>query len=471
MANENLFPATEKTAKEMLSALRGEETESTPANARNLTPFTEKTAREILAEMRSAKKNSLGITGAKPGQIAVVKEVDEDGAPTAWSAYSDPLKRYGFRVKQSEANYNDRVEYLFDAAGIEPAFMDFSAGKFNYGGWADMWFVKKNLPCMVKRDGTVDYILHPTDYSKKLDGSPSDVANADYDGNAMASMPTVWVKRYTENGYRYCIFCEEQYDETYHAYAHTRPDGSIAPFLYGPMFKGSMIDGYLRSISGQRPQSNANATAEKTAAQKNGDRWGIRTWMFDELIADLLVLISKSTGCQERFGRGHESGGSSADDFLNTGTLNDKGQFYGYSASDKQVKVFHMEGFWAERWDRTDGILLINNRFFVKPTPENGGYNFVGTGYTDTGIDAAPSEGYVKEFTATEYGSVATLTGGSSTTFECDYFYKNASGTRVPIRGGACNAGAACGRYLNCFPGAGNAWWYLGASPYLVNPS
>lgn len=41
-------------------------------------------------------------------------------------------------------------------------------------------------PCMLKSDGTVDYYLDPDDYTKKEDGeTPSDIANVNYNGNAM----------------------------------------------------------------------------------------------------------------------------------------------------------------------------------------------------------------------------------------------------------------------------------------------
>ena len=40
---------------------------------------------------------------------------------------------------------------------MTPAYMDFSGGSFNYGSWADIWFIAKNRPVALKYDGTVDY--------------------------------------------------------------------------------------------------------------------------------------------------------------------------------------------------------------------------------------------------------------------------------------------------------------------------
>lgn len=384
-------------------------------------------------------------------------------------------KRYGYRVKESEGNPASRVEYLFDAAGMTPAKMDYAAGAFNYGSWADFFVVRDNFPCMVKNDGTVDYALNPDDYTKKaVTGEESDVSNADYAGNAMSAIPLVWVKRYHENGYRYVIFCESQYDESYKAYAHTRPDGTISPYAYGPMFEGSIIDSKLRSISGVAPTSNTSASSEVAAAQATGSNFTITTWAFWNLIYDLLVLIGKSTHVQAVFGQGHTTGGSSAADFLETGTLKDKGQFFGYSNTTSAVKVFHMENFWGDRWGRIVGLIYDHGMYKAKMTPEGDGYNLTGAGYTAIrkGISAASAGGgYVKNAQQTEYGLFPTVLGGSEAAYDADYHYYNPGNVSVPFVGGACGYGGGCGRCLYVNSAAGFAWWNLGASLFLQNPS
>ena len=384
-------------------------------------------------------------------------------------------KRYGYRVKESEANPSSRVEYLFDAVGMTPAAMNYAAGTFGYGSWADVWFVRDNAPYMVNNDGSVAYQLDPNDYTKKaVTGAASDVANTAFGGNAMSAIPLVWVKRYHENGYRYVIFCETQYDEGYHAYAHTRPDGTISPFAYGPMFEGSKIDTKLRSLSSQAPVSSLNATQELAAAQANGDKWTLTTWAFWNLIHDMLVLIGKSTDIQAVFGQGHTTGGTSAADLLTTGALNTKGQFFGYSDTTHSVKVFHMENFWGDRWDRLVGLIYDNGTYKVKMTPEDGGYNLTGAGYEAVrkGINATEAGGgWVKNAQQTEQGLFPTVLGGSDATYDCDYHYYNPAIVSVPLVGGACAHGSKCGRSLAVDSVAGYAWWHLGASLFLQNPS
>ena len=98
----------------------------------------------------------------------------------------DDLKKkvvYGFHINGNDSNPDTMVTYLRDAVGMTPAHMDYANDVFDYGSWQDAFFMPR--PCMVKYDGTVDYYLDPNDYTKKADGTPSDIANTMYGGNAM----------------------------------------------------------------------------------------------------------------------------------------------------------------------------------------------------------------------------------------------------------------------------------------------
>ncbi len=386
-------------------------------------------------------------------------------------------KRYGFRVKESEADSSARVEYLFDAVGLTPAHMDFDNGSFNYGSWADAWFVRDNKPYMVKSSGVVDYMLDPNDYTKNgVTGAASDVANTSYDGNAMSAIPLCWVKRYKENGYRYVIFCEEQYDESYHAYAHTRPNGSISPFAYFPMFEGSTVSTKLRSLSGQAPMNTQTASTELTQAEANGAAWTILPWMAWELVMDLCTLIGKSTNHKAVFGQGHTTGGSSAADLHTTGALKDKGQFYGTSdGATGDVKVFHIENvMWGDRWERIIGMLYINGVYNAKPTPEGSGWNFTGSGYSAVceGVHAAAAGGgWFKGGMETEFGLFPNDAGGADGYYDAAYHYYNPGIVSVPLVGGNCHDGSCCGRSVYVIYAASLASWDLGASLFLKNPS
>ena len=383
-------------------------------------------------------------------------------------------KRYGFKVRMTESSPSNRVTYLYDAEGKVPAYMNFNGdnGTFNYGDWGNIWFVKNNYPCMVRNSGTVDYQLNPNDYTKRADNNAaSDVSNVNYNGNAMSAIPCIWYKRWTDGDYYYFSCCEEQYDDSYYADVHTDNNGIVQPYKYIAMFKGSVdTNNKLRSLKDQAPMSGQNASTELTYANNNGSEWTIKEWGVWNLIADLLILISKTTNAQAAFGQGHTTGGSSASDFLTTGTLSSKGQFFGYNDTTHAMKVFHLENWWGDRWDRIVGFVVDNGIVKTKMNSYNGDYNLTGTDYNSLG-DILSSDGgwQIRQYSGRE-GTFPVSVGGSDSTYECDYFWINKGIVAVSLVGGDCNAGSGCGpRYVSCHRGAGYAGWTVGASLSIKN--
>ncbi len=367
-------------------------------------------------------------------------------------------KRYGMRINRLDSNPATRVKYILDAVGMTPAGMNFSGGGFDYGDWGDVWFVKNNRPVMLKTDGTVDYELNPDNYALKKAGGASDVANTSYGGNAMSEIPLIWVKRWSQNNFDYIVFCETQYDETYKAYAHTDADGNILPVTYFPMFEGAVINGRMRSLSGQTPTASQTDAQETTAAQQNGERWDKLSFSEITLMYEMCTLISCNTNSQTKFGNGC----SNADAFLQTGTLNGKGQFYGSTGTNAAVKVFHCENFFGNYWKRLRGLLLINGTYHVKPVPP---YNSEGTDYINTGMTVAGTfGGYISKMEmASDIGRLPTVVSGSETTYECDGCWFNNTITAVALFGGDRRYGSKCG--LSCwdvyYPASN-------VSPYIV---
>lgn len=392
---------------------------------------------------------------------------------------SKRAKRYGFRIKKGESDPTARVEYLYDAVGMTPAKMVFNGdnGHFDYGDWEHIWFIRDNYVAWMKPDGTEQCRLNPNNYAQKeTDATPVVINTSDTTGNnVMSGIPLCWVKRYEDDVYEYVIICEIQYDESYKAYAHTGADGTIKPFAYHAVFEGSTKDSKLRSLSGAHPESNTNATAEINQAEANGDNWTIRTWSLWQLIGDLCTLISKTTHSQNAFGQGHTTGGSAAEHLMTTGSLNEKGQFFGYSDTTHAVKVFHIENFWGDRWDRLVGLIYDQGTYKVKMTPEGDGYNLTGAGYISIGKGAdtntaGAGSGWQRGEYECEYGRfpIVPITGAENT-YETDHFWYNNQIVAVALSGGACADGARCGsRSLDVLAAASGAFWSLGASLVLV---
>ena len=271
--------------------------------------------------------------------------------------------RYGVKINKLESDPAARITYIYDAEGMTPAHMDFDNGVFDYGSWENVFFVRENRPVMLNLDRTVAYELDHDDYTKKTTGTASDIDDEDMPLNAMSEFPLIWLCQYEVDNYEYVIVSNIQYDETYRADAYTRADGSIAKYMYLPMFGGSYDGTKLRSLSGQVLANNTTMQTEFNYAAANGAGWTVIPWCRRNLINCLLLIMGKSENSKKIFGRGNVYG---VDHFLNSGTLNNKGQFYGYNDTTHQVKVFHIEKWWGDRYDRIAGLISDNMRVKTK---------------------------------------------------------------------------------------------------------
>ena len=329
----------------------------------------------------------------------------------------------GFKIDKNDSNPATRVHYTEGAEGLTPAHVNLSTGAFDYGSFGDFWFVTENKPYMVRYDGTADYELDPNDYTRKKDGTASDVSNLSYDGNAMAKIPLVYLKQWEDSNYEYCNICNTQPDEDYKAYAHMRSDGSVMDYIWLSCFESCLSSSKARSIKGQSPMANQTGTNEITYSKANGSLWSTRSWSQRNLINMLLILMGKTTDTQKAFGKGYYNyGNSSAPNYLTSGGASDKGQFYGSNKTRDYVKVFHIENWWGDVWERIEGCVTNSStHILIKDTP---GYNTTGTGYTDTGIvPGGTSGGYISACVMTDHGLIPKTASGSETTHYPDVLW------------------------------------------------
>jgi hypothetical protein len=387
---------------------------------------------------------------------------------------------------------------------------------FSYGDWANAFFMPK--PCMLKYDGTVDYYLNPNDYSQKADGTASDYNNLAYDGNAMMEFPLIWYKfvQGTESGEGYFYCSNRKVDDSYKCFSNLDCDGNVIEHFYMPIYNGCTYDGKMRSISGLQ-LSLWSTTAYSTSAtyavgdkvNYNGRMWKCITAVeaaeaFDpekweqfafngqttgteeinyakanntttkvewytnvlcdrQLINGLLVLISKSLDTQGSFGRGIETGSQTAKEAYVTGSLNDKGLFYGSSGSSTAVKVFGMENWWACVWHRTAGLVgAANNIYKYKMTYSTAdgstadAYNTSGTGYLSIG-NKPTTNNYITKMQYGLWGCLPIKVGSYPTQFFRDYWY---DGTGYALFGGIADSGARDGAFsANLYAGVGYRHW------------
>ena len=389
---------------------------------------------------------------------------------------------YGFKLDQNESDPASMITYLSDCdnALFISAKMNYTTDTFDYGDWADAWFIKNLKPCMLKYDGTVDYELNPNDYTKKLDGTASDIANASYGGNAMVGIPKVYWK-IVDNGDNTAniYICDKKIDSDFHCWSHIDNNGNEIDYCYLSAYVGCNISSKLRSISGQSPMTNQSGTTEINYAKSNNIGSDIiwYTGLFNDwmLINILLFLIGKSTDSQTIFGTGNNNTYVSASNtgVKKSGTMNTKGLFWGSNDNASGVKVFGIENFYGNVWKRIGGWINDKGTQKIKMTygQSDGstvdGYNTDGAGYivignsTPIGTDG----GYVSKVLFNENGLIPTTANGSQTTYYCDGLWFNNSQVDYAFVGGdysgASLVGALCS---NLYAAASYASNSLGAA-------
>ena len=352
----------------------------------------------------------------------------------------------------------------------------------------------------------------------------SDITNLNYNGNAMMEWPLIFWKYEPGNidGEGNFYVSNRKIDNTYNCWCNYNSKNNIINHFYTAIYNGGIYNGKLRSMSGYKltdrvstaysntstyaiddkvlynsnmyicitaintPEDFDNSkwvqipingittgTQEVNAATANNTtsdvEWYIDVWADRMLINGLLILMGKSLNSQAIFGQGITSGGQTAKNNYTTGSLNDKGMFYGsVSGTTTAVKVFGMENWWGLSWHRTAGLLGTSTGYVYKMTYNNidgstaTSYNSNGSGYLTLSTTRPSANNYVIKMKYGPFGYIPIdTTGGSSTTYYCDYYY---GGNGYLLVGGSSDYGVYAGfSSFNLNYSFASADWHLGA--------
>lgn len=390
---------------------------------------------------------------------------------------------YGFIEHMNVLSPTERIEYIGANANYTPLTVNKTTGEANYGSWANFPVLVGNKPWMVRSDGTPDYRLDENDYTKREDGTASDVANTAYDGGAFAWIPKIYKQEYMLGNDRVVKFSMSKRDG-FEAVGFIDPDNKELEGVWIPMFYGSIVDTKMKSISGVQPCYNNATAAEKTAIDAFGERAKFFGGPIVQTLTDLLIMFGKSTNSQAVYGNGNMSGYDTSlapTNGVKQNAVVGGGQFYGTSDGKSLNKILHsiVLGTW-QQWMRDPYTLLVNGRYKVS---KNYAYDLTGATYHDTGIslpkvlkeDGSQNTGIFyphKYQTVPGFGAVPVHPcKGSTSTGGCDGLWQNCDITAVALPFGDCGSGTSDGlRYLNVSNTATRANWNVGAAILLLPP-
>lgn len=387
---------------------------------------------------------------------------------------------YGFIEHNAILAPGSRIEYIGANKDYEPISVTMGGG-FSLKSWADFPLLKANKPYMVHADGTPDYRLREDDYTKKEDGTASDVANANYNGGAFSWLMKIYKREYMAGDDRYVLFRFEKADG-FEPVGFLDPDNRELEGAWIPMFYGSIVSEKMRSTSGMQPDYSKTTAAQKTAIDAFSSRARFFGGPLVETIIDLLIMFAKTTELQTAYGCGNMSGydaSLSPTYGVKQNNVVGGGQFYGTSDGKSLNKIFHSIVLGSyNQWMRDPYEIVVNGRVRVS---KNYAYDVTGASYADTGITAANRPGgngwdYPHKYqTVAGYGAVPVAPySGSTSTGGCDglYRHENQSGiTAVALRFGYCDCGRGAGpRARSWADVAGGAIWSIGAAILLQPP-
>jgi len=399
-------------------------------------------------------ENKTKISGTIEIEIAGIKysgAVELTEAPRA-SANKSQYKAWGVRIDRENSDPEEAVEYIGEAAGYMPA------DGTEPGSWADNPVFAKIKPCLLCNGKVVDY-LDPNDYGRTADGEPIGKMRAYFD--TMVEFGKIFYRIRKDERYTYVEITDDARSlaDGFTDYAFSYK-GKVRDKFYIGAYKGHIVDGKLRSISGVLPESRKTIGAFRTAAQANGNGYEITPFNKLTLLQALYVVRYKSLDSRAALGKGY----TEADSYASTGNTDKDGLYFGNQDGERQVKCHGIEDLWGNIFEWVDGFVTTD-----KIKIADGNFNDNGDGYE-----------IAADLPNTVCGAITDIHGDNKLGFVpkeadddlcageayyCNYGSTWSDGTiNLPCFGGSRSGGADAGAFcFSCSYAASGAYAHIGA--------
>lgn len=340
--------------------------------------------------------------------------------------------------------------------------------------------LQKFRRCLLSDDGIINYYTHKDNTNLKEDSITPSVLDGT-DGMVMVDIPRFWYEDKTEGKYRTILFSETPFEgaieikqcfrSAYEASLH-RPTNKLSSVCnITEDFRGgnndSSLDNSNEFISQLgKPATRISRINFRIFAQNRGKNWYANEMSIYEVLVWLQVHDIGTRNTQDGLSIGLTTLSSSQLHAYNgynpltrcgvTNSLgNNTGELqvtltdYPEAGETREVTVFSWRGFenfYGHIWEWSDGVNVINNKYYRNPRNRRRISNTGVDGYELIG-DRPPNNGYIREMYP---GTILPMqVGGSSTTYYCDYFYRSdTADIRGLLLGGSAFYGANAGSFF-----------------------
>ena len=378
----------------------------------------------------------------------------------------------------------------------------------NFMGLHALLPVQNNMKaCLKKDDGAINYYLDPTDWSKKADGSASNLDGTD--GQVLIEVNEYWrkVDSPASGIYDHKISHREihgwQYVPKFYIGAYeasvqrsTKKLASVvnATADYRGGNNNAAWDAAANTLLGKPasllPLENGTENGfRRYARNRNGDtKWNVATWRMNMLLYELYMIEYATLHTQKTVNatlttEGYKQGGlgagvtnavaaewntfSSNYSFVNCGESNALGSGTGETSLtipnfggvgvDRTFTIPRyrgIENIFGNIWEFLDGASVFHeaaggvSKFYTCDNPANFADNTADNYDYRSNLPLVNT--YIKQMTHDENGVFIPLSGGTGSgynTYFCDYYTTPGliNAWRACLRGGAANAGANAG--------------------------
>lgn len=347
--------------------------------------------------------------------------------------YMIPQFIYGIKIDPTNPDPNESVIYTDDASGFIPLTVDQSTGICNYGSWENIITnILGITPCLMKKDGTIISYLNPNNYSETIDGNKAEIESGDF-GQVMIRFKHIYYKFSMDGDKLWFQISNKQNDSTWVDTAFASEDGigTVRKEMYIGAYECIQKNNILQSLSNNLPSFNLSFNDIETNSE-----FGVFHMMNivkKQFIIFLGYLVTKSIDLEGNIGNGNTTGS-----LLKTGTMNDKGLFYGKSTTTDGVKLFGIENLWGNQLKYMHGIvqklLYVLDEETGLTTPEQ--HIYIKETYPYNNIEDFDDMGKIEENQSGFISSIKFLTdsiyipnelNGSSTTYFKSYYQNGES--------------------------------------------